>query len=365
MTKKYFFKTILVFSLLILVFASCKKDNKNTKIVTPDATPVNIGLYAQDTLLQKGLFVPVSKLGNQDLTNVDNAIFFDTGSGGLVMDAQGILPASIITDNGFTMVVNGITITKEMSTIEYGDNDTTADKVYGYLAYAPLVFGENDNVTIQRLPFFLYYKAVDAKGNKYDPHEFDIFGVSPEYDVDFPSGDYITSPLSYFDPGQGLTKGFKIAAVGNNFTNLGYLVPKLITLGLTSDDLSSSSGYYMNALTYHAGDGYAPLVKANVTYAGTTFSVDAVFDSGTEPYSFILDPKYSGTSDLLAPNVPISVSTNGGFSYNFVTSATDNLTYIENPVKTGDAVTIFSLEFFINNSYLLNYASHEIGLKND
>ena len=72
----------------------------------------------------------------------------------------------------------------------------------------------------QAFPFFLYYKADDGKGNTFAPHEFDVLGVSSEYDVTFPNNAHITSPFNYFDPGEGLIKGFKMPALGTNSFSL-------------------------------------------------------------------------------------------------------------------------------------------------
>ncbi len=133
----------------------------------------------------------------------------------MVMDANGILPASMITSSGFTFtgdstVVNGVTVTNQIATVEYGDDSASVSKVYGNQAFADVTVGDNNgNVVIKRLAFLIYYKATDAGGTAYPEHEFDTFGVNEEYDVTFPNNDFITSPFSYFDPGNGLTRGFK------------------------------------------------------------------------------------------------------------------------------------------------------------
>ena len=132
----------------------------------------------------------VSKVGTQ---TVNDGLVFDTGSGGMVIDAEGILPKSMITSSGFnvkagdSIVVDGITITSQASIVEYGADDSTITKAYGNLAYANLTLGdENGSVVIKRVPFLLYYKGVDAQGNELPAHYFDVMGVDDEYDVTFP-----------------------------------------------------------------------------------------------------------------------------------------------------------------------------------
>ena len=371
MKKIYLFKNPLLISVsfLLLIIASCKKDNKSTQVAPPMATPTKLALIEADSSIYKLLFINVEKIGTQ---TYNYELLFDTGSGGMVIDATDIVPASMISSTGFTFtgdstVVNGITITKQTSTIQYGDNTSTTDKVYGNLAYASITIGDqNGTIAIKRVPFFLYYKAVDSKGSQYSPHEYDTFGVSDEYDLTFANNVNISSPFSYFTPGNGLTKGFKMAPLSiANFTYQGNSVPGAITLGLTPSDLSSTSGFVMNQLSYYAGDGYAPVIPTTLTYNGKSFTTDVVFDTGTAPYSYIEDPTAANTSTLLPPNTAVTVATSSGFNYAYTVSSTENLTYVENPHSSGGNVSVLGLEFFLNNEYLLDYSNHKLGLKNN
>jgi hypothetical protein len=373
MKKNYLLKNFLVISasFLLLIIASCKKDNnsKSTKVTVVTATPTKLGLFELDSSIYKLLFVNISAIGT---TTVPYDLLFDTGSGGMVLDATGILPASMIGDSGFNFtgdstVVDGITITNQTSMVEYGADVTTTDKVYGNLAYASVTVGDpNGNIVIKRLPFFLYYKAVNGKGVKYDAHEFDVFGVSPEYDISFANNSYVTSPFSYFDPGTGLTKGFKMAALGTaNFSLEGTYAPNVLTLGLTTADLSSSSGFIMNQLTFYPNDGYAPIISTTLSYNNKTFRANVVFDTGTEPYSYIEDPTAATTVSLLPKNTQVTIGTSTGFNYSYTITDTDNLSYVENPSTSGSDLTIISLEFFLNNEYLLDYTNHQLGVKAD
>jgi len=352
---------------LLLAIASCKKDNTNTKIQTPlVATPLTLGLYETDSSIYKLLLIAVSNIGTKP---VNYGLIYDTGSGGMVIDADGILPASMITSTGFNFtgdstVVNGITVTSQTSTVQYGNDVASIDNVYGNLAYAPVTVGDqNGNIVIKRLPFFIYYKAVNASGVKYASHDFDTFGVNGEYDVTFGNNAHITSPFSYFDPGNGLTKGFKMAQLNaSNFSLIGTYVPRAITLGLTSSDLSSSSGFTTTPVSYYAGSGYVPIIPASITYSGINFQSDVLYDTGTDPYSYIEDPTFKGNLTLLV-NTQVGLATGSGFTYNYTTTATDNLTYVENSNTSGANTSIMGLEFFLNNEYMMNFTDHTLGLK--
>ena len=355
----------------LLFIASCKKDkSNNSSTATTVATPTQIGIYESDSSIYKGLFVAISKIGT---STIDDGLLFDTGSGGLVIDATGILPASMITSSGFNFtgdstVVNGITITSQTSVVEYGNDAASLDKVYGNLAYADVTIGDQGGtLTVKRLPFFIYYKAIDANGNKFAAHEFDVFGVSSEYDISFNNGAYITSPFASYTVGTGLTQGFKMPALGtSHFSLYGTFVPNAITVGLTASDLSSSSGFTMHQLTYYAGDGYAPVINTSITYnTNKTTATYAIFDTGTEPYSYIEDKTATSSIALLPANTPVTVNTTSGFTYSYSTASTENLTYIENPNQTGATISIISLEYFLTGEYMLDYTNHRIGLKNN
>jgi hypothetical protein len=379
MNRTYTIKSLLVItgSVLLLFAVSCKKQtvgsgSSSVKVTPPNATPTKLGLYEADSSIYKELITVVTKIGTVNIPFTAQALIFDTGSGGMVYDGSDLLPASMITTAGITFtgdstIVNGITITSQTSIVQYGADANTIDKVYGNLAYAPVTIGDaNGNIVVKRLPFFLYYKAVSAKGVTYPKHDFDTFGVSEEYDITFNNGAFITSPFSYFDPGTGLTRGFKMAALGtSNFTLQGNYVPGVLTLGLTAADLSASSGFALKSLTFYAGDGYAPIFPASVTYGSKNFSTQVIYDTGTEPYSYLQDPNGPTALTLLPVSTPVTVAANYGFNYAFTTTATENLTYVENAKSSGSNVSIISLEFFLNNEYMLDFGNHQLGLKNN
>jgi hypothetical protein len=384
MRKRYVAKNLLFFSVSALLFTITSCSNKKTPTPTPvvvTATPTKLGLYeasdtSSDTVTYKEIFMPILKIGTQTINTNYNTLVFDTGSGGMVIDATGILPASMITSTGFNFtgdstVYDGITITNQTSTVSYGDDANTSATVHGNLAYASVTIGvASGNIVVKRLPFFIYYKAEDGKGNKFDAHEFDVFGVNTENDITFPNTVSITSPFSYFDPGTGLTKGFKLAALGNNFTDADQipLTPNVVTLGLTADDLSSSSGFIMHQLSVspsYPDDGYIPVLPGTINYNGTAVTAEILFDTGTDPYNYLEDRSAAKTVTKLPINTTVSLATSAGFDYSFTTGKKSNLTYVENPAASGVDISIFSLEFFINNEYMLDFTHHKLGVKSN
>ena len=359
------FTGLLCLAVLSLLSVSCKKSSN----VTPAAPIVplkTLGLYQYGSGNNRRVFIPISKVGTQAVTYYG---VFDTGSTGLTLDANGILPASMVTSSGIvfsgdSINVNGITVTSKTSTISYGDK-TNGTKEYGNLAYAPITIGDqNGNITTKRIPFFLYYKIVNNQtGVQLAAHAADVFGVATGISY---LNSAIGSPLSYFTLGSGLVNGFRLAVLNSSsFSSAGAYVSGLLSIGLTPTDLGSTTGFIMHPLTYNASVGYLPNIPATITYNGQSVSGNVLFDTGTPSVSVIEDPKATAGLGNLPASSQVTVTTNRGFTYTYTTTSTVNLTAIQNPNISGDYRTIFSIDFFTANEYLMDYTNHRIGLKNN
>lgn len=374
MKKIYALLQALSVLFVISSITSCKKNGSSSSSPTV-ASPVKLGLYL---VKGKGSDFPNYTYYEQDINvtgigneTVNYQMIFDTGSGGLVMDAANIIPASMISSTGFvftgdTTVVNGITITKQTATLKYGSSDATADKVYGNLAYAQVTIGDqNSNLVVKRLPFLLYYKAVNSSNVAYSAHFFDIFGSAEIYDQNFTGNVNLTSPFSFCTAGNGLTKGFKMTPLDSSqYSNSGNYVPGAISFGLTSSDLSSG-GFSMNQLNFNSTNGYLPYLTSVINYSSSSFSSHVLFDSGTNYCSYLGDPNYTGTFASLTPNTQVSVSTALGFNYTFTETASSNLSFVENPGLNNASISIMGIEYFFKNEYLLDLENHRLGLKNN
>lgn len=352
---------ITLFGLTMAIFfVSCKKDNG---VINIKPGTVTLGLYQYQSGNYKRIFLPITKVGTQ---SVNYYSVFDTGSAGLTIDAEGILPASMITTNGIqvpgdSVVVNGITVTSKTSVMSYGDA-TGLFKEYGNIAYTTLTLGDaNGNTNIKRIPIFLYYKVVKVSTNETMPaHSVDIFGVAPGYSYASP---LIQSPLSYMDVSADLKKGFKLALLNRNgFTSAGTYMAGLLTIGLSNQDVSSQ-GFILHPLSYTTKGGYSPNIPATITYNGTSTQAQVLFDTGNPMQTIIENRQETNALGNLPANSTVNVTTNKGFSYTYITSGTSNFTLIQNPNNSEDYRSIFSIDFFIDNEYLTNYTDHEIGLK--
>jgi YD repeat-containing protein len=348
----------------LLSVTACKKDNNQPKVtVAPPAPLATLGLYQYSNGLNKRIFVLISQVGTQ---KVNYASIFDTGSSGMTIDADGLIPATMITSSGIQMtgdsvVVNGITVTSRTGTLSYGDL-TGITREYGNLAYTTVTIGDGrGSLTTKRIPIFLYYKIVDSKGNELAKHSADVFGVGPGSGYgNLP----VSSPLLGFNYPANVTNGFKLAALSStSFSATGTYVAGLLTVGLVPTDLTSS-GFIMHPLTSSASTGYSPNIPATITYNNTSVAAQVLFDTGTPSISTIENLKETRALGQLPENSVVTVTTNRGFTYQYTTNSTGNLTEIQNPNISGDYRSVMSLDFFVDNLFLTDYTNHQIGLKN-
>jgi hypothetical protein len=363
---KYF--PVITIGLLFLLVASCKKNNTDPAPTVAD--PVNyakLGLYEQISGTTRRVFIAVSQVGTQSFST-PYGLVFDTGSTGMTMDANGLLPASMITSSGLVITgdsvnVNGITVTTQQTTISYGGVDGQITE-YGNLAYAPVTIGDaNGNITTPRIPIFIYYKIMNTTTNTQLPtHSADIFGVGPGVSVTSRS---IASPLSYFKLPANVANGFRLAVLNtSSFNTTATYVPNLLYIGLTPKDLNSSN-FIMHPLSYSSISGYSPNIASTITYGGISYPGTVLFDTGTPSISILANPTATPNMATLPANTTVSVTTGQGFSYQYTTTSNYNLTEVENPSFSHDSRTIFSIDFFLNNEYLLDYTNHRLGLKNN
>jgi len=357
---------ILTAGLFLITFiSSCKRDTTGPMPIAAKSL-ATLGFYEVDSSIYKRIYIPITKIGDQ---TVDYFGIFDTGSSGMTMDANGILPASMITSTGIqvagdSVTVGGITVTSQQAVISYG-NVTGETQEYGNLAYAAITIGGPEGtITTKRIPMFLYYKIVDLTTGKALPqHSNDVFGVGPGVSY---ANSKIASPLSYFTMGPGATSGFKMAMLNSaSFSINGTYVAGQLTIGLVPTDLSTKSGFVMHQLTYGAQGGYSPNIPATITYSGQTVQASVLFDTGNPGISVIANSASPSNAFTLPDNTAVTLTTGSGFSYQYTATTSNNLTEVAKPSFTGDARTIFSLNFFTSNEYLMDYTNHRIGLKSN
>lgn len=350
-----------------LIFSSC---SKSTPVETVNGSTSTIKAIATIKLggvvvagATKKLTISVSGVGG---VQIAKDVPVSTIGAGVEMDAQGILPASMITTSGITVpgdsiLYNGITVTNKTFIVTHGDL-LNSIKLYGNLAYATVTFGDATSpmITTLRIPFFLYYKATEPSGSQLAAHAADLFGIGPGYSNGSKS---IASPLSYLPITGGQISGFKLSLV--NF-NSNTSQAALLTVGLIPSNLEASAGFNLHPLSPLTGGGYANYITGTIVYNGITVIGPMAFSTAYTSASVIQDTKSTGTSySSLAANSSVRIVTNNGFNYLYTVSSAANATVIENPTSSGENRSIFGIDFFVNNEFLVDYTNHQIGLKSN
>ena len=141
-------------------------------------------------------------------------------------------------------------------------------------------------------------------------------------------------------------------------------MPGLLVIGLTPDDLNSS-GFIMHNLNYYSQGGYSPDLPATISYNGTNVSALLLFDTGNPSVTFLANDAPGANISTLPVNTTVSLTTGSGFTYQYTTTSNYNLTQVLRPSYSGDPRSIFSIDFFLSNEYLIDYQNHRIGLKNN
>ncbi|WP_448702508.1 hypothetical protein ACFGVR_09160 [Mucilaginibacter sp. AW1-3] len=353
----------------MLAFTSCKKGDPtiaDPSLTTGTAKPITI-IKLTGTVMPGGskkLTISVSNIGG---LSVAKDCTVSTIASGLDMDASGILPASMIGSSGFiftgdSVVYNGITITNKTGMVTHGDllNGT---RLYGNLAYATLTFGDgfSPQITTKRIPFFLYYKAVEPSGNTVAAHNADLFGIGHGYST---GNKLIASPLAYLPVSGGQISGFKLSMV--NFNANSTQGACLLTVGLIPSDLEPANGFNLHPLSALISGGYANYITGTIVCNGASIIGPMAFSTAYLQNSIIQDPKAIGPGyNALASNSSVHIVTNNGFNYIYTVSNTTNITGFEAPTNSGENRSIFGIDFFTQNEFLVDYTNHQIGLKNN
>jgi hypothetical protein len=340
------------------------------------SSPIMLDLIPAQNQLEgdRRVYLPIAQVGSSKLALTT---VFDTGSEGLLLSGSSIFNASYISDTGIVMsspdsvVINGITVTSAKVSTTYGSPPATRT-FYGNVCYASIVFGDQSGtVQSERMPFIVIYKGVDNQTNDSVALDANSNGIAGIQSSGFSAASENTlvttrtgvkSPFNYFNYTNGLYAGFVLSPLSdigwsNVASNQGYPASKLLTLGISE---SMKSGFSLQSQRFDIGNLYDPDILATVSYGTTTLpNTNLLFDTGTPVGYSIYNPSVGG-STTLASGISVQVASPEGFSYNYTT---DDLLFQTTAQSNGQQRCIFGIDFFLNNSFMLDYTEHYIGLK--
>lgn len=371
------FTPILSLSLLFLLDACSKHDHPVTQGGVDGSTiaaPVTLDLIpAQNQSAgDRRIYLPIIKIGTSSLSL---KTVFDSGSEGLLLSGTSVFTAQYIADTGIVInspdsaIINGVTVTSAKVTTTYGSAPATRT-FYGNIAYAQITIGDQaGSLQTERMPFIIVYKGVDNQTQASVPLDANSDGVAGVYSSGFdPSVTVVTnragikSPFNYFNYGSGLYAGFMLSPLSTigwtgTASNQGFPATPLLTVGITSQ---MESGFALQSQRLDIGNLFDPDVLGTVTYNSITMGgSNILLDTGT-PVGYSLYNSSVGGSSTLPSGVSVQLSTREGFSYGYTSDAALFQTVVS---STGQQRCIFGIDFFLNNSFLLDYTEHYIGLK--
>ncbi len=365
------------------VFFACRKTDhvptgSSTSGSSEISSPVTLDLLPAQNQAEadRRLFLPVMQVGAIKLSS--RKLIFDSGSEGFVFSATSLFPASLICDTGMIIhskdsaVINGITITDTKVSASYGDPPATRT-FYGNISYASIVIGDNaGSITTLRMPFMLVYKGVNNQTNQaiaVDSSSDGIAGVSSSgFNTIVDNGlvssfSELKSPFNYLTYTNGVDAGFMLDPLNSiqgwttTPSNTGSPATPLLTVGLTN---ASEAGFALQLQRLSGIGVFDPNLLGTIRFQNTTVdNTDILFDTGT-PVGDIIYTNSVARATTLSSGVNVQLSTSEGFAYNYTTDGGFFQTTVS---PTGQTRSIFGIDFFLNNYFLLDYTQHLIGLK--
>lgn len=302
------------------------------------------------------LYVRIAALGDRE---VDFPILFDTGSAGMTIQCDIVLPADLCGTDGILvqrdMDIGGVLVTTRRIVSQYGTYDE-----YGNLAFARVTFGdERGSVTTQRMPFLLRYKKVRRSTGEVVGGPLwtkGIFGVAP---VAGQVDGLLASPMDYVDMPTGLGRGFWLSPLGESWsvcTNERGDCPTVDALHIGLDD-GARSQFTMVPLRSSGSAHYQPFVDACLTWLEYQSCAPALYDTGNSTVAIAGQPR-SGPAPTLPPGTEVTLVGPEMTLWQF--KARDA---IEVEFAPYSDVNLIGIRYFETNSLLFDLDARQIGFR--
>lgn len=349
------------------------------------------------------LYVIVTAVGTQP---VHMPLVFDTGSAGITLNAQDIFPSSVVGPGGFrfpeggsSMTYNGIIVTNQQATRDYGGANGTVE--HGNIGFAAVTFGDDyGQLRTSLMPVFLYYAITQAAPpfGSVTPAEQGLFGVDPLADKVVvsqtapPAGEqfpecapqtagtcYTVSVLKYLEYAEGLDAGFVLTPASLQACDIsqsGECAPvPMLTVGLTDPLERGFSAVTLvcpptnSELPAYYGpqevNGYMVCEKSipnsTVSLSGPvigSLTGRVLFDSGTPaPYLYPADSPFPAT---VPTGTMVLVSLPSGFTYTY-TAGSSPITDTSINSEANNDQNHIGVAYFTTNSFFIDYKMNSEG----
>jgi hypothetical protein len=292
---------------------------------------------------------------------VDFPLLFDTGSTGITIDCNLVLPWDLCTPDGIKiekdLKLDGVRVTTRRIVAQYGTYDE-----YGNLAFARVSFGDAGHpVTTSEMPVLIRYKKVrratgEIVGGPLWPRG--IVGVSP---LGAQTGGLLHSPMDYIDAPDGLIRGFYLTPLGevwvicmNEFDEC----PSVDALHI-GIDAATKAKFEMAPLGASRSVHYIGFVDACLTWLEHQSCAPTLYDTGNSTISIPGSPR-DGTDMALPMSTSVTLIGPNMEIWKFPTLYVPEVEFTPH-----SDINLIGIRYFETNSLLFDLEAGQIGFRID
>jgi hypothetical protein len=303
------------------------------------------------------LYINLVALGSR---KISQPLLLDTGSPGITIDCDVVLPVDLCSPKGIKIKKNieldGIMVTTQKVVAHYGTFSG-----YGNLAVATVAFGSLDKPIIiaKPIPVLIRYKQVrratgEIVGGYLWPKG--IFGVSPVAGL---ANGAIRSPMGFIRVGGGLHRGYYLSPIGSDWkvcTNERQDCPTIDALHI-GIDATTKSGFKLKKWQRASSRYSFPTENMCLAWQGKSFCRPSVYDTGNSTVQVAAKPP-KGVKNSLTSGSKIVISGKAHDDWTFTTRYQPEVEFVPQI-----NYHVFGIRFFEVNSLLFDLDTGEIGFR--
>lgn len=303
------------------------------------------------------LYVRLLALGDH---KVDVPLLFDTGSVGITVQCDAVLPARYCSTDGIRinapLELDGLTVTTKKAVAQYGTYDE-----YGNVAYAKIGFGAPEHLisTSEQIPLLIRYKQVrratgEIVGGPLWPKG--MFGVSP---IGTMAGGLLRSPMGLIDVPAGQHKGYRLSPVGTAWrtcTNEAGDCPEVAALHVGINQ-AAKKDFTLAKLKKLPSDHYFPFVNSCVAWQQEKVCRPTIYDTGNSTIMIAGQPP-KGTEAPLPIGTEVVVDGLGASDWRFTVQYQPEVEFAPHM-----DINLIGIRYFETNSLLVDLDTQEIGVR--
>jgi hypothetical protein len=303
------------------------------------------------------LYVNIHALGDQ---KVDQPVLFDTGSAGLTIACEVVLPAKMCSEDGIRITkdteINGIVVTTKRVVAFYGSYEE-----HGNVARAKVTIGTSQNsvTTSSAIRLLIRYKKVRISDRRIVGGPLwpkGMFGASPIGGIG--PDQSIQSPLNSVEVGDGLHQGYVVRPVGRSWsicTNEEGNCPVVpaLQIGIAPNDRDL---FYFSKIGRANPRHNFPTIAACLEFRNFSSCKPTLFDTGNSTIA-IAGRVPTGLTEALPVGVDVSIDAKKAGTWKFRTEYTPEVEF-----RRRLDHHLVGIRFFETNSLAVDLETKELGI---